>query len=39
MLLVKVPVPAPLFVFVVNETVGRVEVDQQTPLAVTVELP
>lgn len=33
------PVPVPLTVLVDNETVGDVVVDQQTPLAVTVEPP
>jgi hypothetical protein len=36
---VKEPVPVPLTVFVDSETVGDVVVDQQTPLAVTVEPP
>ena len=40
MLLVKVPVPVPLDVFVVSETVGIVgETAQQTPLAITLLAP
>ena len=36
---VKLPVPVPLLVFVLNETVGFGLVDQTTPLAVTAAPP
>jgi hypothetical protein len=35
----KVPVAAPLVVFVLSSTVGDAEVDHTTPLAVTVAPP
>ena len=36
---VKLPVPPPLLVFVLNDIVGTGLVDQTTPRAVTVALP
>ena len=35
----KDPIPVPLLVFVDNEIVGFIDVDQTTPLAVTVKPP
>ena len=38
-LLVKLPVPVPFVVLVLNEIVGPTDVPQQTPLAVMVDPP